>query len=715
MASDPIHPNASNGSAQALSSKAIEQFNQGLQLHQAGNLEGANACYQAALVFEPNFAPALQYLGVIAAQRNDFLRSVELITKAIAANPLDANAFLNRGLAQAALQRHELSLADFKQARTIAPHHVDAFFNEGNALQALRCYAEAIDAYKSALALAPDYALAYNNLGNAQQELRQFNDAIKSYENAIALEPNYAEAYFNCGTLFQSLKNYKTAIQFFDRCLAIDPGCVEALVNNGDNYDELVQTQKAIECYQRAIAIDPTSLEARFAKALSQIPKIYAIDADPKQYRHHLIQEIDALDQWVKVHPQTEGYKVVGSHQPFFLAYQEESNVEVLSRYGDICARLMSPLQPSRLQKEGGTGKIRLGIISSHIHTHSVWNAITKGWLANLNAEHFDIHLFHLGETQDAETEFAKTLSSSYTQGNLPLEQWTDIIAAKNLDIALFPEVGMDRLTCQLANLRLAKKQIVTWGHPETTGLPNLDYYISAANFETEASQQYYSEKLVTLPNLGCFYTPYKGVVKEINAAELGLDPVRPILLCPGTPFKYAPQFDYALLEIAKRVKDAQLVFFNFPDMPVDLLKERLSVVFERGGLKLADHLVFVPKLSTEKFYGLMKIADVFIDTIGFSGFNTAIQAIECDLPVATYEGQFMRGRLASGILKRMSLNELISPTVEAFIEKVAQLANDDQYRSAIKHRIATSKYLLFEDLAPVHALNQFLLEIARQ
>ena len=149
--------------------------------------------------------------------------------------------------------------------------------------------------------------------------------------------------------------------------------------------------------------------------------------------------------------------------------------------------------------------------------------------------------------------------------------------------------------------------------------------------------------------------------------------------------------------------------------MPVDLLKERLSVVFERGGLKLADHLVFVPKLSTEKFYGLMKIADVFIDTIGFSGFNTAIQAIECDLPVATYEGQFMRGRLASGILKRMDLNELISPSVEAFIEKVAQLANDDQYRSAIKHRIATSKHLLFEDLAPVHALNQFLLEIGRQ
>jgi hypothetical protein len=44
-----------------------------------------------------------------------------------------------------------------------------------------------------------------------------------------------------------------------------------------------------------------------------------------------------------------------------------------------------------------------------------------------------------------------------------------------------------------------------------------------------------------------------------------------------------------------------------------------------------------------------MKQARLYLDTIGFSGFNTAMLAVECGLPVVTREGRFMRGRLASG------------------------------------------------------------------
>ena len=695
--------------------KAIEQFNQGLQLHQNGNLDAASACYQSALALAPKFSPALQYLGVIAAQNHDFVRAVELISKAIELNPLDPNAYLNRGLAHAALKKHENSLKDFQQARMISPGHVEAFFNEGNALQELRRYPEAVAAYQQAIALAPQYAQAFNNLGNAQQELKQFDQALKSYEKAIAIAPDYAEAFFNCGTLFQSIKNYKTAIQCFDRCITLDPQAIEAYVNNGDNYDELVETKKAIECYEQALAINPKSLEARFAKALSQIPKLYAKGENPRDYREQLIAEINSLDQWIASNPHPDGYKVVGSHQPFFLAYQEENNVNILKQYGDICDRLMKEIQPTIVKQRGVLpGKIRLGIISSHIHTHSVWNAITKGWLVNLNPADFEICLFHLGETNDDETTIAKSLSSSYIQGNLPIEEWVRIVADAHLDIVLFPEVGMDRLTCQLAALRLAPKQLVAWGHPETTGLPNLDYYISAADFETSNSQENYSEKLIALPNLGCFYTPYQGPVQTIDLSELGLNEEHPILLCPGTPFKYAPQFDYVLPEIAKHIKNAQLVFFDFPDMPIHILKERLSSAFTSTGLKMDDHVKFIPKQSPAKFYGLMKRADVFIDTLGFSGFNTAIQAIECDLPVVTYDGKFMRGKLARGILKRMGLNELIAPNPDEFILKVAKVANDSSYRSAMKSKIASTKQILFEDLEPVKALNQFLLEIAR-
>ena len=46
-----------------------------------------------------------------------------------------------------------------------------------------------------------------------------------------------------------------------------------------------------------------------------------------------------------------------------------------------------------------------------------------------------------------------------------------------------------------------------------------------------------------------------------------------------------------------------------------------------------------------------MAQADVFLDSPGFSGFNTAMQAVECGLWIVAYEGARLRGRFASGML----------------------------------------------------------------
>ena len=71
--------------------------------------------------------------------------------------------------------------------------------------------------------------------------------------------------------------------------------------------------------------------------------------------------------------------------------------------------------------------------------------------------------------------------------------------------------------------------------------------------------------------------------------------------------------------------------------------------------------MTFIPTLDRARFFGLMQRAHLMLDTLGFSGFNTAIQAIECGLPVVSREGEFMRGRLGSGILRRMGMDALVA------------------------------------------------------
>ena len=96
-----------------------------------------------------------------------------------------------------------------------------------------------------------------------------------------------------------------------------------------------------------------------------------------------------------------------------------------------------------------------------------------------------------------------------------------------------------------------------------------------------------------------------------------------------------------------------------------------------KAGLRFADCVTFVPTLDRARFFGLMQRAHLMLDTLGFSGFNTAIQAIECGLPVVSREGEFMRGRLGSGILRRMGMDALVATTDAAYVELAVTLARD--------------------------------------
>ena len=135
----------------------------------------------------------------------------------------------------------------------------------------------------------------------------------------------------------------------------------------------------------------------------------------------------------------------------------------------------------------------------------------------------------------------------------------------------------------------------------------------------------------------------------------------------------------------------------------------RLAAAFARGGLDVGRYVRFVPWQTREGFFGLLGRADVFLDSIAFSGFNTALQSVQCGLPIVTLEGRFLRGRLAGGILKRIGVHELVVDDEEAYIALAVRLAQDPAFRGEMRRRIEAGRAALFEDLAPIRALEAFL------
>ncbi len=80
-----------------------------------------------------------------------------------------------------------------------------------------------------------------------------------------------------------------------------------------------------------------------------------------------------------------------------------------------------------------------------------------------------------------------------------------------------------------------------------------------------------------------------------------------------------------------------------------------------------------------------------------------------------TREGGFLRGRLASGILKRMGLPELVAASEDDYVALAIRLARDVAYRNDVRERMVAVRHILYDDVAPIRALEEFLTNVARK
>jgi len=694
-------------------------FEAALQDHKAGRLAEAEQVYRQILAIDPQHFDALHLSGVIAHQNGKYEEAVALMEKAVARDPTAFPAFNNLGLAYRAFGKIDHARECFARAAALGPEYIAAHNNLGLVLQAQGRFDEAATAFRNVLSLKPGFADAHYHLGIALQGSGNADAAIASYRQALTLNPDLAEAHFQLARALELQGKTAEALAGYQEALALKPDLAEAHFFLGSILQDQGMIDDALECFATALSFKPDYVEARWALAMSQLALVYEADDDPEEFRSAFSRALSDLDIWFDADRIKDGHKAVGSQQPFFLAYQELNNRELLSQYGDLCARLMKFWQDEHHITLGARPrgeKLSLGIISAHVHDQSVWTAIVKGWCEHLDRDRISLHIFHTGKPKDEETDFARARATYFLQGAGDLGQWVDAIVAQNLDVIIYPEIGMDPMTAKLANLRLAPTQVVAWGHPETTGLPTIDYYLSAEDFEPPAAQENYRERLVALPHLGCAYHPLKVDAVSLDLDALGIDASAPLFLCPGTPVKYAPEHDWMFVEIARRLRRCQFIFFSHVRGNLsEKLQQRMESAFAQADMYFSEYAISIPWLKRPAFFGLLQRVDVFLDTIGFSGFNTAMQGIECGVPIVAREGRFMRGRLASGILTRLGLSELVARTDQEYIDLAVKLGQDANFRDRIRKRIETSRHLVFDDLAPVRALETFLLAVASE
>jgi protein O-GlcNAc transferase len=734
---------------------------QGAALHEAGRLEEAARIYRDVLARSPHDFDATHLLGVIALQQGRFDVAQRLINGALVLNPGDVAAVSNLGISYLRAGQLEPALKWFEIALKLQPDSSVALTNAGETLYSLGRFRSAMPLLQRACSVDPTSYAAHSLLGACFLKIGDEQNAAAVLEAATRLQPDNADAWANLSLVLGVLGDGGRARECADRAARLKPDSTTALhalassqfeqgrdaealesyrrgISQAPSVDMLVSfaqvlmanglSEEAREQLRRAAALDDRNVTVRWALALGQLKTIYESEAEVAASREALSRSLDDLKTWYESTPELEApYAAVGTIQPFWLAYQNRNNRELLMRYGALCAAFMSRLPRPALSDppDAPVGrKLRLGIVSGQIREHSVFAALIKGWLHHLDRDRFEIHAFHLSTVVDQETEAAMKSLASFDNRPKSLSAWVEALSRARLDVILYPEIGMDPLTVKLASMRLAPVQATSWGHPETSGLPTIDLFLSARAFEpAQSAQDNYSERLVKLPNLGVYVEPLRlpNVDPDLESMKLPLD--QPLLLCPGLPFKYAPQYDEVWVRIAKGLEKrsflrksstARLIFFRGKnDAPDRALEKRLRAAFERGAVDFDAHVSVVPFLRHAEFFGLMRRSALMLDTLGFSGFNTALQGIECDLPVLAFEGDFLRGRLASALLRELDLPELVATTPDDFVQKAVSLAKDPEKIESLRRKIVERRAGLFHNMAPVRELENCLMEAA--
>ncbi|MFO1061425.1 MAG: hypothetical protein U1E53_31205 [Dongiaceae bacterium] len=360
--------------------------------------------------------------------------------------------------------------------------------------------------------------------------------------------------------------------------------------------------------------------------------------------------------------------------------------------------------------------RIRVGIVSGLFRHHTVWKLMIKGWLTQLDRKRFAVFGYHTGDLRDEQTRLAAGLCERFVQGPLPQERWREEILADRPHVLLYPEIGMDPGAAWIAANRLAPVQCVSWGHPNTTGYPTIDYVLSSELMEPADGDGHYTERLVRLPNLSIYYEPLDVAPAPLDRAGLGLRPEATAYWCGQSLFKYLPRYDEVFARIARDAGDCQFAFIGsmHGDEVTARMQRRLERAFAAQGLEAQAHCVFLPRLGLPQFVGAIGQCDVVLDSLGWSGGNTTLEGLAVDVPVVTMPGPLMRGRHSAAILRLMGVEETVAASVDEYVTIAVRLARDPDWRAALRRRMAEGKHRVYRDRTAIAALEDFLERVAR-
>ena len=644
---------------------------------QLGNLLAARGesrkaadCYRRGLIITPDLAVAANNLANLLGSGTGIPAAIRQYQRAVVSRGPYADAEANLARLLTKTGAHEAAARHARRARDLVPGNAGHHDASGMLAWAVGKPEKAVAHFRKAVLLEPEHAGAWSNLSGAIKPTGRSDLVLVALRHAVTADPRLVEAHRNIG------------VQLAD----------------------LADMEGARAAYARALALNPSNTGLAF-KAAMTFNTIPDSDAEIDAIRARIERELAALRRsgGDLQDPMAE----VGLPN-FHLAYhgRDDRDIQamVARTYLDLCPGLAwraphcaapAPRDPER--------PIKIGFFSVFLHEHSI-RYIAEGVIQNLDRRRFEVMV--IGTQTESEISVFPPRSGPERYLKVPnsLEPARGAIAEAALDILVYCDIGMEPLSYYLGFARLAPVQCVLQGHPVTTGIPNIDYFISSAWQEPADFRDHYTEACVRLSDVAFHYLqePSAGPGRR---SDYRLPEGKHLYFCPQTLFKFHPHFDAMLRGILERDPDGLVLLLR------DRSEHRTQQLARRLKLAMgpvADRVVWLERMPRERFYTLLTLSDVILDTPYFSGGNTTLQSLALGVPTITFASPHVRGRITIGWMRILETMDLIAANGDDYADIAVTAARDKSFRKSIGARLRDNAPRLFRRDAVVREHERF-------
>jgi len=631
-----------------------------------------------------NISIIYNLLGASYSFTNMHLEAIDAYKKALKDDSENEEIFRNLGKSYSNLGENKNAYECFEKANKIKPNNADAIFGIGLLYLKNKKFKDSIEKFSLAILYNKNLFQAYYNLAIAQNYIGNLSEAQNNYLEAIKINQNYYKAYNNLGSILIKTKKTHDAIKFLEKALKIKPNYIEALTNLGVAYLGLKQYENALLYFNKALDLD-----SHYVRAISQ--KLYLMRKICDWSEDNILEN--------NLNLINESNLDVTPWQLLSLDDNPKTQFTIAKKYGyqfgfeDFKTIYKNP-------------KIKLAYLTSDFYEHAGMINM-EGIFKYHDKNKFEIYGFDYGNFYNDATHqrIKKYFDHFFYIDKLSDDEVFEKIKENKIDIVIHRNGYSQNSRNSLFAKKTAPLQVSFLGYPGTMGVKFIDYIIADKIVIPEKNKQFFSEKIIFMPNT--YYPTYnqRKISKKIfNKTDIDINKDAFVFGSFNNSYKISSIEFTIWMRLLDKIENSYLILLANDELTKkNLIKEVIKNNQNPSRVK------FLNFLNQDEHLARHQLIDLYLDTFNYNGHTSSVDALYAGVPVLTKIGNSFPSRVCASILNAFNMSELIVSSEKQYFDLAFEIANNKEKLNKLKIDVKNNfeKTALFNTKKYVQNLEQ--------